>query len=184
VLFGVKQSCRDSAEKKIEISPYDFRVESAFAIRQESNSCEKKSVFFENQTKSASGFLWDFGDGRTSIETNPVIQYEKKGKYRISLIAANTFCRDTAFQMLDFSPVSVPSLVTLNDDEKNDFFELRGFEVKVAISVFNRWGKAVFESENYQNNWPASREIEHGVYFIHLKPENGQGCRQWVLVEK
>jgi gliding motility-associated-like protein len=47
-------------------------------------------------------YQWDFGDGHTSTEFNPVNTYTKPGDYTIRLIAKNpdTGCGDTAFQKI------------------------------------------------------------------------------------
>lgn len=31
-------------------------------------------------------YLWDFGDGSTSAEVNPVHVYEREGSYKVALI--------------------------------------------------------------------------------------------------
>ena len=46
-----------------------------------------KDVVFENMTTNASSYKWDFGDGRTSTEINPTIQYDEAGQYTVTLIA-------------------------------------------------------------------------------------------------
>jgi len=46
-----------------------------------------KDVLFENMTTNASTYKWDFGDGRTSTEINPTIQYDEGGSYTVTLIA-------------------------------------------------------------------------------------------------
>jgi len=46
-------------------------------------------VIFDNRSKAANTYLWDFGDGTTSIEKNPSHLYEKAGIYTVSLIAMN-----------------------------------------------------------------------------------------------
>ena len=46
-----------------------------------------KDVLFENMTTNASSYKWDFGDGRTSSEINPTIQYDESGSYDVTLIA-------------------------------------------------------------------------------------------------
>jgi PKD repeat protein len=46
-----------------------------------------KDVVFENMTTNASSYKWDFGDGRTSTEINPTIQYDEAGQYIVTLIA-------------------------------------------------------------------------------------------------
>lgn len=47
---------------------------------------------FTNTSTNASTYLWDFGDGMTSTETNPVHTYASPGTYTVTLSATNE-CR-------------------------------------------------------------------------------------------
>lgn len=42
-------------------------------------------VTFTNSSLNASGYLWDFGNGKTSTETNPVVAYDTPGQYTVKL---------------------------------------------------------------------------------------------------
>jgi gliding motility-associated-like protein len=47
-------------------------------------------------------------------------------------------------------------VVTANNDGVNDFFsisEIAECGFTADVSIFNRWGKRVYYSKNYQNNW-------------------------------
>jgi peptidyl-prolyl cis-trans isomerase B (cyclophilin B) len=44
-------------------------------------------VKFENQSKDATSYFWDFGDGNTSQEVNPINIFSSSGEYTVSLIA-------------------------------------------------------------------------------------------------
>lgn len=44
------------------------------------------TVRFTDKSYQASSWLWDFGDGQTSTEQNPVHTYTKEGRYTVSLI--------------------------------------------------------------------------------------------------
>ena len=48
-----------------------------------------------------------------------------------------------------------PEIFTPNDDGKNDMFVIKGLERYSGshLTIFNRWGNTVFESNDYQNNW-------------------------------
>lgn len=52
-------------------------------------SCDGKTFQFLNQSLDASRYLWDFGDGSTSIEENPAHTYTTAGCYKITLAAKN-----------------------------------------------------------------------------------------------
>ena len=52
--------------------------------------------------------------------------------------------------------LEVSKVVTPNNDGFNDQFELLGLEgcgFTFDVQIFNRWGKMVYQSNNYQNNW-------------------------------
>ena len=47
-------------------------------------------VTFKNDSKNATSYLWDFGDGVTSKDSNPVHTYSKEGAFVIKLKALNS----------------------------------------------------------------------------------------------
>ncbi|MCF6167327.1 gliding motility-associated C-terminal domain-containing protein, partial [Lutibacter sp.] len=52
--------------------------------------------------------------------------------------------------------LTISKVITPNNDGINDTFDLLGLEdcgFTFNVQVFNRWGKMVFQSNNYQNNW-------------------------------
>lgn len=51
-----------------------------------------KLFAFDNQSKYATSWAWDFGDGNTSTERNPTHIYEESGTYTVSLTATNYCC--------------------------------------------------------------------------------------------
>ena len=52
--------------------------------------------------------------------------------------------------------IEVSKVVTANSDGYNDTFtisELASCGFTASVQIFNRWGKRVYQSDNYQNNW-------------------------------
>lgn len=47
------------------------------------------SVVFENQSLRGDSYMWEFGDGETSIEENPTHEYTEPGSYQVSLSVTN-----------------------------------------------------------------------------------------------
>ncbi|MEL6392059.1 MAG: PKD domain-containing protein, partial [Bacteroidota bacterium] len=47
--------------------------------------CDGQTVEFTNTSTTEFGYLWDFGDGNTSTETNPVHVYDSAGTYIVTL---------------------------------------------------------------------------------------------------
>jgi gliding motility-associated-like protein len=57
------------------------------------------TVTFSNTTLNGTAYRWDFGDGQTSTQANPVHVYTSKGTYTVRLIATNTSgCEDTTIK--------------------------------------------------------------------------------------
>ncbi|WP_298732060.1 PKD domain-containing protein [uncultured Chitinophaga sp.] len=119
---------------------------------------ENTPVRFVNESVGATSYHWDFGDGETSSETNPVHQYNTTGTYNACLYATNQFgCTDTLCQEVAaiVSPLfDVPSAFSPNQDGKNDVLLVRGFGVaRLNLKIFNRWGQLVFESNDPSVGW-------------------------------
>jgi gliding motility-associated-like protein len=52
--------------------------------------------------------------------------------------------------------IEVSKIVTANNDNVNDYFEVSDVEdcgFTVGLQIFNRWGKIVYASDNYRNDW-------------------------------
>ncbi len=57
--------------------------------------CGRQLVYFTDLSAPADEWLWNFGDGATSILQNPTHQYNDTGYFDITLIAFNNGCPDT-----------------------------------------------------------------------------------------
>jgi len=71
---------------------------------------ETGTVSFINTSENADEYLWDFGDGQSSTEINPIKTYES-GTYNVTLTASNFAGGSDAFE--DQVVISVPEAVTL-----------------------------------------------------------------------
>lgn len=59
------------------------------------SSCSGLVQFFNKTANGASGFSWDFGDGISSNEINPMHEYKTNGSYSVKLVAENSLGRDS-----------------------------------------------------------------------------------------
>jgi PKD repeat protein len=50
------------------------------------------AVSFQSLNPNATGWLWNFGDGTTSTEENPVHTYQVDGDYQVSLTITTAEC--------------------------------------------------------------------------------------------
>lgn len=52
-------------------------------------SIDELFVDFENLSEDATSYIWDFGDGNNSTQTNPIHEYAQDGVYDVTLTAVN-----------------------------------------------------------------------------------------------
>lgn len=65
------------------------------------------SVSFVNASSNASSYSWNFDDGNTSSDVNPVNVYTESGVYTVVLIATNSCGSDTAIMTLIIDVTSI-----------------------------------------------------------------------------
>ncbi|TGE18665.1 gliding motility-associated C-terminal domain-containing protein [Hymenobacter elongatus] len=77
------------------------------------------------------------------------------------------------------------NVITPNGDGLNDAFVVRnlGLYSGYSMSFFNRWGKEVYKTTAYDDNWKAE-EQPAGVYYYLLKLANGKAYKGWFEVVK
>ena len=144
--------------------------------------CTNKIQFINLSSDTFSSF-WNFGDGTTSNESNPVHAYSVSEKYNVVLmINPHSPCADTTEKVIPFEndaftdTLFIPNVFTPNGDGKNDYFEITGMNnpciVFNKLMIFNRWGKKVFEAEGNQIKWDGRNNgnvLPDGVCFYVLK---------------
>ncbi len=65
-------------DPSLEPDVVSFFVDFSFSV-------EERTVTFENNSREATSYSWDFGDGNTSAEENPVHTYAEDGTYTVVL---------------------------------------------------------------------------------------------------
>jgi gliding motility-associated-like protein len=108
-------------------------------------------IQLQNLSIGAIAYLWDFGDGKTSTEENPIATYTQDGTYIIKLISFNAFgCIDTTFYEfgLLFKALFIPNAFAPNSDNLAvKLFKPAGINLKnYHIQVFDTWGHLLWES--------------------------------------
>ncbi len=69
----------------------DGAPEAAFVRDITSGASPLTVSFFDASRNSPTDWVWDFGDGKTSTEQNPVHKYTKEGLYTVTLSVENEF---------------------------------------------------------------------------------------------
>ncbi len=158
-----------------------------------------QQAVFRNLSENATSFLWDFGDGTTSTDSDPRHAYTEEGFYDITLIATNEFgCADTLFRAAEVEAISggqvnTPNAFTPNLDGPsggnvgpgndpsriNDIFlpRVEGVE-RFRMLIYNKWGELIFESNSQEKGWDGyyqNKLAQSGVYVYKLELRYSDG---------
>jgi gliding motility-associated-like protein len=129
-------------------------------------------VKFTNRSMNAATYAWDFGDGQTSTDENPTVDYARPGTYRVTLrIVSPDGCEHQV--SLDVTVETdfylyVPTAFTPDGDGLNECFEIKGvgFE-SFELKIFDRWGNQVFYSNRIEDCWDGTfggQDVMAGAY--------------------
>lgn len=156
LISGNPNTCNkfDSIKKTITILPMPHADFSWTPNPPEPNKPNK----FTNLSTGAINYLWNFGDGNTSTDKDPIHIYEKDGTYTVCLTATNEWgCRDTVCKSVRgivIPLVDVPTGFSPNGDGVNDYVYVKGYGIeKMMFRIFNRWGEKVFETSDKKIGW-------------------------------
>jgi gliding motility-associated-like protein len=143
-----------------------------------------------NLTETEAQTFFDFGDGTSSDLEAAQHTYEDDGTYLLRLIGVREGCVYERVEPIPIYTLIVPNVITPDEyPENNNFNVLYGgvsiatAQLKVELKIYNRWGKLIYENQNYNNDW-AGANVEAGVYYYELKAENETTCKGWVSVLK
>jgi gliding motility-associated-like protein len=135
---------------------------------------------FKSTKEGAEYILWNFSDGWQSQEDTVYHLFELDGTFEVSLTGFSDFCQvEQKTNVLSVSTF-IPNVITPNNDGKNDAFEIKSLK-KPELSIFNRWGKLVYYSESYDNNWSA-QGLTGGVYYYEAQLDDENTCKGWLHV--
>jgi gliding motility-associated-like protein len=85
----------------------------------------------------------------------------------------------TAVVPLDMT-IFIPNIFTPNDDGKNDLFFIRNLAAHSKLIINNRWGKEVFNTKEYLNDW-TGEGLEDGIYYYRLESDS-EVRKGWVEI--
>jgi gliding motility-associated-like protein len=161
------------------------QITAEFDLQKVYDCASHPSIRLVNRSLMANQYLWDYGDGtRTQLEDSLIeYSYKKPGVYTVRMLASlDGLCSQVQEEEIVISEIFVPNIVTPNQDGKNDTFTLLT-DAPVSLTIFNRWGKVIYQDSDYRNNWDASG-FSSGIYYYELQLEDDATCNGWIQVVK
>lgn len=138
-------------------------------------------ILFENKSEGTDEFVWDFGDGTTSTEINPVKIYSKAGTYIVTLSAGPGLEGEKEIIVFRNSngtgPEASLSFAQKPDNEREVEFTINTNQLSYRLD----FGDGNFIVAN--NNLIRYRYPGGGTYFVTLTVENeeGKNCSSLLL---
>lgn len=157
------------------VCAWDYPVASFIASPQVTTT-EETHVQFTNTSDDNETNLWNFaGLGSSSVE-NPTFIFpdEEEGQYPVTLTVTNDHgCTDSTLLIITVEQevqFFIPNTFTPDGDEYNETWRIQGYgfdPYNFKVTVFNRWGEMVWESNNADVAWDGTfmgQIVPDGVY--------------------
>jgi len=113
---------------------------------------------------------WYFNNDLLQGENGSKLSVVNSGIYHVRLENSCGVIKSDDIQVYALAAINsdLPNVITPNYDRVNDYFIINESLIGSKLEVFNRWGKSIYISENYENNWDAP-QVSPGVYFYIIQ---------------
>lgn len=138
------------------------------------SACVRNGISFTN-TSSATAIntVWNFGDGTTSIATNPIKAYTSPGMYAIRLIQGYGSCTDSSTKSIYIKPKPTASF-TANKTAFCQVPSTVNFSNTSLGAVFYQW--TFGDGATSTDESPSHTYISWGTFDVMLVVTNATGC--------
>jgi large repetitive protein len=140
--------------------------------------CINETIQLINNSPADYEVIWNFGDGETSTDFEPIHIFENLGNYNISIIAENQFgCIDSTNQDIFITEIPQP-LFELDDDEGCAPLEINVTNQSTGFDVDFYWYFSNNISSNEANPGPVifNQGVNDTIYYITLGAVNVCGA--------
>jgi gliding motility-associated-like protein len=104
------------------------------------------------------------------------------GVYKLSLRDALGCEKEFTVTVQVDTDVFIPNVFTPNNDGFNDVFYIRNKPAGTNVIITNRWGKEVYRSGDYKNDWGGDNS-EDGIYYYNIRA-GGQTFTGWLEIQR
>jgi PKD repeat protein len=153
---------------------------------------ENFEVAFLNQSVYANSLLWDFGDGQTSNELNPVHVYNSPGNYWVCLSVTNECSAESECDTITI--IDNVGLESISREEvlielfpnpaKEEIYIKTNFLVIYQVEILNSQGVLTdrFVLQNIQNNYFIYLlDKTPGFYMLRFYTEKGTVTKRLII---
>lgn len=191
LIITVTGNCANSASATVIVSNYANNL--APSISDSASICTN-SAFTLNSIIIGGvppySFNWSISPNNSSIGNNSFLNFTSPntgGVYSVTLNVVDS-CGYTGsdvqlVNVMNDCEVMIPNVITPNGDGVNDFFLIRNLDKhpNSILTIYDRWGRKVYENSDYQNNWKADG-VSDGTFFYVLDVPDDKAYHGYVSV--
>jgi len=193
--FNVKYHLEDSTVLKIKnaidsvVLPFKdlwnlnvYDLKSQFTYKNSNDT-----VQFTNYSKNASEYLWDFGDGNTSVLMEPKHLF-KNGKYTVKLIASSCKLSDTSEISIQIQNSSIRDIgnngIDMYPNPANTSLNIKIKNAFEYIYLCNNLGENIQPKIQYESDLVKLdlTGIPSGIYTLHIISLNHTSYMERIVV--
>lgn len=158
-----------------------------------SYNANNQIVSFQDNSVNAISWFWDFGDGVTSTDQNPIHIYGAIGNYTVTLTIDDGTCTNTVSQTITITQVGLPQLdgsagflMYPNPGTDHITVAFTSSDSEVGVELVNAIGQVILEQrvpEKLPTMYSFTIDISafaKGIYFIKINSGAGVTVRRFV----
>ena len=145
---------------------------------------EFPTVSFYNRSTGTEIYTWNINGQEFIGRIPPEIEATKEDTFKVILTGGDPLCAKTDSIEVPVNQFGTPpNAFSPNGDGINDTFEIQGLGDGWHLIIYDRWGKKVFESENYHSEWAGGNNGGETFYYLLTSP-SGATCKGYIHVLK
>lgn len=172
-------------------------IEPEFKIDRSAECFNRPKITVTNLTDSlryGDRMFFDFGDGLKADAEEGEHEFEKDGLYAVKLVGVREFCVTEKIVPMPVFKLLIPNVITPRImDDANDTFTIKlgdsngatpaDYGYKTSVTIYNRWGKEVYQSDDYQYDWDGNG-LAAGIYYYEVSVDDHATCKSWIHLVK
>ncbi len=166
--------CEDSISDPKKITVY------LNPVADFSYTANNQEITFTNTSENATNYLWNFGNGYTSVLENPTYTYDASGTYSVVLTASNRVCDDAEITKdIEVNYVGIPETETKisiapNPNTGRFRIDLADLNAKnIQIDIYSVNGNLIYRNYVHSSVFEIDMtDKSKGIYFIKITADN------------
>ena len=175
-VYGVQASFGTGCSATAQVRVRAAVGTAPFTLGADTTLCEGDALVLRAPSVRAAGDTYRWSDG----STGSALQVAAAGTYTLQITGCGT--QRASRRVTVQSCARIGNVITPNQDGRNDRLEAQHLPPgDWGLTVFNRWGRQVYHTAVYGNEWGDT--VAAGLYYYLLRqPRTGKTYKGWVEV--